>query len=107
MRECRIELRVKDSDPLWSILGVLPGRQRNTLARSLLEAALLPGGWAQIMQGQLTVRQEEGTLIPGDRDNTVEPPSFKETEADPTGMSAAATRGFLAGLRKFGADMDD
>ena len=107
MRECRIELRVKESDPLWSILGALPGRQRNTLARSLIEAAILPGGWARIVQGQLVVNHEEEKIVPSDVADTTDSPPLEEAEADPTGMSAAASRGFLAGLRKFGAELDD
>lgn len=87
--ERRIEIRITPSDALWPIFGALSGRQRNALARALIEAALLPGGWAALA--------EEG--YPGLR-------TVVESSEDPGAESPAPDTGsqnFLAALRQFGA----
>lgn len=99
MAECRIELRVRATDPLWAVFGSLPGRQRNALARALLEAAVLPGGWARLVESEAGtdfVASTLGAPLAPEPDPAPDPPPS-------TGMSAAGTQGFLAGLRQFGA----
>ncbi|WP_100217876.1 hypothetical protein [Sulfobacillus thermosulfidooxidans] len=103
MAGCRIELRLSPTDPLWPILGQMPGRQRNALARAVLEAALLPGGWAR--WGQDGVRSVEG-VSPVTSDGST---ARSDDPAVPSGpsMSAVGTQSFLAALRQFGALSDE
>lgn len=90
--ERRIEIRITPADALWPVLGELSGRQRNALARALLEAALLPGGWAaQAEEGYLGLR------------TVAELATEQETESP---APDAGSQNFLAALRQFGA-LDD
>ncbi len=102
MRDVRMEIRWAADDPVAALLGNIPRGQRTKVVQAILNAALLPGGWARIVDGNLTVRNGGKDPIPqGSTDSSV-----LEVSVD-TGMSAAASRGFLAGLRKFGAELDD
>ncbi|WP_020372940.1 hypothetical protein [Sulfobacillus thermosulfidooxidans] len=103
MAGCRIELRLSPTDPLWPILGQMPGRQRNALARAVLEAALLPGGWAR--WGPDTPHPVGAVL----REPTDGSASSPDDAAVPSrnGMSSVGTQSFLTALRQFGALTDD
>lgn len=98
MPERRVELRLTPDDPLWPLFSALPGRQRNALARAILEAALLPGGWAKLVQGQLAI------ALPSDSAASKPQPNPEPSASSPPlieGMSAAGHQGFMEGLRQF------
>lgn len=98
----RIEVQFPDADPVGAMLSQLPRGQRSKIVRMVLHAAFLPGGWAQLVQGRLTV-PDAG--LP-DSKSTPAPSAAEESGPTGAGMSAAGTKGFLAGLRQFGA-LDD
>lgn len=98
----RVELRIDPTEPLGAALGHLSGRERNRLVRALLEAALLPGGWARLAERcpdvGATPESEPATSSDASEDSP--------DSAPPTTMSETGARSFLAGLRQFGASED-
>ncbi|MDA8206396.1 MAG: hypothetical protein M0Z36_10025 [Thermaerobacter sp.] len=84
----RLDIRIPDGDPLAAILSEVPGGARGKVARAILSAALLPGGWARIVGDRLTVAGMENS-----------PASSL--------ASAQAQRATLGLLRQLGAFDDD
>lgn len=104
MRDVRMEIRWAADDPVAALLGNIPRGQRTKVVQAILNAALLPGGWARIVDGDLTVRNGGEDPTPkGSADSG----GLEDSVSADTGMSATASRGFLASLRKFGAELDD
>lgn len=99
----RTDLRWDDDDPVAQLLSTIPQRQRAKLIRAIVEAALLPGGWAKLAQGQLRLRNHDDVEGPS---VAPDPPAEDRSPAI-ADMNAAGTQGFLAGLRQFGALDDD
>ena len=88
----RIDLRIPDDSPLARVLSDLPAGSRAKVLRTIAEAALVPGGWAKIVQGQVEiqgVREPSGASAP------------------PRKPSMDAQQAALGLLRKFGAFDDD
>ena len=101
MKERRIEIRLTPADALWSVLAELPGRQRNAVARAILEAALLPGGWVKLAAHPIAGRFVE--VIEAETAHFEKDPPVTDDAPLVGGMSPGGARGFLAGLRQFGA----
>ena len=101
MKEFRLELRWPPGDPIGSLLAEIPPRARSKLVRSLLEGALLPGGWARIANGHLSV-QGAAPVVPATP--PVSPtPSEKKTVDGGDGMSDDGRKNVLANLMQYGA----
>ena len=98
MKEFRLELRWPPGDPIGALLAEIPPRARSKLVRSLLEGALLPGGWARITNGQLSA---PGTA-PADSPAAAPPPEAQTGDGG-DGMSDDGRKNVLASLVKFGA----
>lgn len=96
MKDLRLELRWSAQDPLAQLLAGIPVGSRSKVVRAILEAALLPGGWARL-DGARVVPTGAGSVAGAASPDT--PPS-------PDGMTTQGRQGLLAGLRQFGA-LDD
>lgn len=89
----RTDIRWPDQSPVAQLLADIPQKQRARLIRSIVEAALVPGGWAKIVQGQLHIASLPPTPPPAAVSSPVEP------VVSP--LSPQGARGFVAGLRQF------
>ena len=100
----RIEIKIPDNDPLAAILSGLPTRHRAPMIRLILSAALLPGGWAKLA-AHPAIEHSNAVDAP-EAAHPVEAPPVTDDAPLVGGMSPSGARGFLAGLRQFGA-LDD
>ena len=97
MKERRMEIRWPDDDPVAVLLFSIPRGQRNKVVQAILRAALLPGGWGKLVNGQLAVANT--SVSPGvDADSDLPAPPEGTPEV---GMSPEGTRGFMHGLQRF------
>lgn len=96
MKDFRLELRWPVRDPLAQLLVTIPVGSRSKVVRAILEAALLPGGWARL----------EGARIVSTVGAPVEGAGVSDPSPPPDGMTIQGRQGLLAGLRQFGA-LDD
>lgn len=105
----RTDIRWPDDAPVTQLLAGVPRSRRAVLIRSIVEAALVPGGWARIVNGQVQVQigtdGEHPVLNPANQ--PVSEAGSQPTAADSDGMSSAGRASFLDGLRQFGAELDD
>ena len=97
----RIEIKIPDNDPLAAVLSAFPSRHRARMIRLILSAALLPGGWAKLAAHPVAGRLVEA--IEAEAAHPVETPPVTDDAPLIGGMSPSGARGFLAGLRQFGA----
>ncbi len=111
----RTDIRWDDHDPVAQLLAQIPRNHRVKLIRAIVEAALLPGGWATLAQKYpldrtVSLVPELSPSSPSSPAESVPPPaSVSDTDVPPLpgGMSATGAQGFLAGLRQFGALTED
>lgn len=98
----RTDIRWNDHDPVAQLLAEIPRSQRSKIIRAILEAALLPGGWAKLVNGQLTVRghtESQPTEPPSPASFPDAGPASESEVISP--MNPASAQGFVAGLRQF------
>ncbi len=100
----RTDIRWDDQSPVAQLLAGIPRSQRVKLIRAILEAALLPGGWAKLTATN-TSPAVQGALLP--EPTAIQDVPQAEDALAGTGMSAAGAQGFLAGLRAFGVLDED
>ncbi len=98
VKDFRMELRWSAQDPVAQLLTNIPRGQRTKIVQAILNAALLPGGWAKLVQGQLAVALPTSPVAPEPQPDSELPES---PPAPVDGMSAAGHQGFMAGLRQF------
>ncbi|PSR27567.1 MAG: hypothetical protein C7B46_19405 [Sulfobacillus benefaciens] len=111
----RTDIRWDDHDPVVQLLAQIPRNHRVKLIRAIVEAALLPGGWATLAQKYPLDRTASlsSEPSPSSRSSLAEPEAPSATASDtdapplPGGMSVTGAQGFLAGLRQFGALTED
>lgn len=101
----RTDIRWAEHDPVTQLLKRIPSAQRAHLIRSIVTAALIPGGWAQLQQdGRMVVNVT--STPPADGQATMPPEPSKNEEAvnvqDVTGMSEQLASGFADSLRAAG-----
>ena len=94
-----MEIKIPDTDPLAAVLSGLPTRHRARLIRLILSAALLPGGWVKLAAHPVIEHLIEEAEVA----HPVEAPPVTDDAPLVGGMSPSGARGFLAGLRQFGA----
>ncbi len=90
----RTDIRWEDDDPVAKLLSGIPRTQRSKLIRSIVTAALIPGGWATLAGSNVAVASSA----------TEQTTSLVETTPEDTpevGMSQEGTRGFMHGLQRF------
>ena len=85
----RVDIRIPDDDPLAAVVTEIPAGARGKVARTILSAALLPGGWARIAGDHVMVAARE---------------SAPASPPPPTAQAQKATLGLL---KQFGALDDD
>ena len=94
-----MEIKIPDTDPLAAVLAAFPSRRRARMIRLILTAALLPGGWAKLAAHPAI----EHLVEEAETAHPVEAPPVTDDAPLVGGMSPSGARGFLAGLRQFGA----
>ncbi len=100
----RIEIKIPDNDPLAAVLSGLPTRHRASMIRLILSAALLPGGWVKLAAHPGIEHSEVVDAVNAPEvAHPVEAPPVTDDASLIGGMSPGGARGFLAGLRQFGA----
>lgn len=99
MKELRMDIRWAPDDPVTPLLAGIPRGQRTKIVQSIVSAALLPGGWAKLVNGTVAahVMEAERPLS-----TTPEP----EGRAEPAPQLAGSSQ-FVNALRRFGAFDDD
>ena len=98
----RTDIRWDDQEPIAQLLRTIPPRQRAKLLRAIIEAALLPGGWAKLAAHPGI--EHSNAVDASEAAHPVEALPVKSDDAPLVGgMSPGGARGFLAGLRQFGA----
>ena len=53
MADIRIDIRLAERDVLHSVFAGVPAGTRSRIVRTILEAALVPGGWAKLADGHV------------------------------------------------------
>ena len=99
----RLDLRWPDDAPVARLLAGIPRRQRAGIIRSIVEAALIPGGWARLVVDnnvQVAVGAPEPTSDVPQRPTSAAAP-------EPDGMSPTGRASFREALRQFGAELED
>ncbi len=102
MKDFRLEVRWPPGDPVGALLAEIPAGTRSKLVRAILDAALHPGGWARITNGQLSVPG----VAPGTSADPAAPPrpsGAQVVDDGGDGMSDDGRKNVLASLVKFGA----
>ena len=97
----RTDIRWDDQEPIAQLLRTIPPRQRAKLLRAIIEAALLPGGWVKLAAHPIAGRFVEA--IEAETAHFEKAPPVTDDALLVGGMSPSGARGFLAGLRQFGA----
>ncbi len=99
MKELRMDIRWAADDPVTPLLAGIPRGQRTKIVQAIVSAALLPGGWAKLMNGTVTANAI-------DADRPLSPAPEREGSAEPTPPTAGSSQ-FVNALRRFGAFDDD
>lgn len=96
----RIEIQFSEDDQVGILLQGLPRGQRSKIVRMILQAALVPGGWAHLANTKTQAMLRNSDTVPA-----VKP--VEESESAPSGpsMSPAARTSFREALQQFGTDL--
>lgn len=104
----RTDIRWPEDSPVTALLAGIPRNGRAELIRSIVEAALIPGGWARIANGRVQLatgadaERSTWNSTPQQEPDAGSPPAVASSD----GMSSAGRASFLEGLRQFGAELD-
>ena len=93
-----MDIRWAGDDPVTPLLAGIPRGQRTKVVQAIISAALLPGGWAKLVNGTVIAQVDDAEPSPTTPD--VNNPA--DTEPPVTGSPQ-----FLNALRRFGALDDD
>ena len=95
----RTDIRWPDDAAVTRLLAGIPRSHRAHVIRSIVEAALVPGGWARLVDGAVQ------PSTPPEEPRNTKPVEVLESAPSGPSMSPAARSSFREALQQFGTDL--
>ena len=99
MKALRMDIHWSADDPVTPLLAEISRAQRTKVVQAIVSAALLPGGWAKLLNGTVAAH-----VMEAERPLSIQPEP--EGRAEPAPPWAGSSQ-LVNALRRFGAFDDD